>query len=799
MPNESASTLEWALWWAEQGFHIFPLVPNSKLPLIEGWQRRATTDSRQINKWWVCPVLGFNHDYNVGISTSRFRNASEALWVIDVDNKGTKRGDNEILRLEMEGHEIPPTLEQITPTGGRHIIYVVDEATPNSAGRLAPGLDIRSRGGFIVGAGSTTEHGRYSIRAPGCGPARAPAWYRSVGSAQNDNRPASRAGAPILVDQNRAVLRAVDYLKRGAPHAIEGNGGDATTYAVAARVKDFGVDPETAVALLLEHWNNRCQPPWQADDLERKVRNAYSYGKEAQGSDSPEAAFAPAREAESPGQAAASEHRSGDAESVASARGKGGDGLKAVELSNESSGQSTGGYAQPGRVESVLPPLHKINKDHALIYIEGSHFVLNETIDEKGRPHRIFLSEASFKRKFSPYTTQRSTKGKPVTWAEEWLDWSGRREYRGLCFAPEREPRNGYYNLWRGFACTPLPYEEASTEAKRGFDAWHEHLRNNVCRGNAPLLTWLLTYFAHMIQRPWERPLTTLVLRGLKGVGKNAPIDRVGYLLGSRHYLVAHDSRYLTSNFNGHLDSCLCLVLDEAFWSGDKNAEGKLKGITTAPELLIERKSKEPYQIDNLVRLIVIGNEDWLVPASADERRYAVFDVTEGRKQDTKFFEQMRVDIDERGGNRVLLAFLRHFDLSHADINVVPKTAALLDQKHASLEPFEQWWLDCLMSGRIVGSDFGGEWPDKIETDRFRSAFRRYATERNVRARIPGDISLGRLLKRIAPGIRKGRERQGQDLLYVYFVPSLTECREAWGKFIGHESTIEWESVDVKP
>ena len=775
-PDESASKLEWALWWAANGFHVFPLVPNSKLPLIEGWQHRATTDSRQINSWWVCPVLGWNHGYNVGISTSRFRNDSEALWVIDVDNKGTKRGDDEILRLEMEGREIPPTLEQVTQTGGRHLIYVVDEATPNSAGRLAPGLDIRSRGGFIVGAGSTTEHGRYSIRAPGRGPARAPAWYRSVGGAENDNRAASRAGPPILVDQNRAVLRAVDYLKY-APPGVEGSGGDATTYAVAARVKDFGVDAETAVALLIEHWNDRCQPPWQPDDLERKVRNAYSYGKEAQGSDSPEASFEPV--------------------SVGTDR-------RLVSGSAEVPGGNTA--PRPEKDDTTAdgnfshePPLLKINRDHALIYIEGSHFILNETIDEKGRPHRIFLSEASFKRKFSPYTTQRSTKGKPVTWAEEWLDWSGRREYRGLCFAPEREPRNGYYNLWRGFACAPLPYEEASAEAKRGFDAWHEHLHDNVCRGNAPLLAWLLTYFAHMIQRPWERPLTTLVLRGLKGVGKNAPIDRVGYLLGSRHYLVAHDSRYLTSNFNGHLDSCLCLVLDEAFWSGDKNAEGKLKGITTAPELLIERKSKEPYQIDNLVRLIVIGNEDWLVPASADERRYAVFDVTEGRKQDTKFFEQMRVDIDERGGNSVLLHFLQHLDLSHADINVVPKTAALLDQKHASLEPFEQWWLDCLMSGRIVGSDFGGEWPDKIETDRFRSAFRRYATERNVRARIPGDISLGRLLKKIAPGVRKSRERQGQELMYVYTVPPLGDCREAWGKFIGHESTIEWESVDAKP
>jgi len=502
---------------------------------------------------------------------------------------------------------------------------------------------------------------------------------------------------------------------------------------------------------LLERWNPRCQPPWSTDELLRKVHNAYEYGKEAPGSAAPETQFSPV------------------ADIALNAGGR------QQPTHNDLPGDADG------------PPLQRINRDHALIYIEGSHFVLHETVDEKGRAKRVFLTEQAFKRKFSPYTTQRSTKGKPVTWAEEWLDWDGRREYAGLCFTPEKEPRNGYYNLWRGFTCDPVPYEKASKEARRGFDAWMEHLRENVCHGNADLVTWLLTYFAHLVQRPWERPLTTLVFRGTKGTGKNAPVDRVGKLFGSGHYLVAHDGRYLTSNFNGHLDSCLCLVLDEAFWSGNKDAEGKLKGLTTAPEIMIERKGKEPYMIDNLVRLIVIGNEAWLVPASADERRYSVFDVGEGRKQDLLFFEQMRIDMDDRGGKAVLLDFLQKWDMAQANVNVAPKTAALLDQKHASLEPFEQWWLDCLMGGHIVGSDFGGAWPEKIETDRFRTAFRRYATERNVRARIPGDVALGRALSKIAPGVEKKRERHGQELLYVYTVPSLAACRAAWCKFIGHD------------
>ena len=99
-----------------------------------------------------------------------------------------------------------------------------------------------------------------------------------------------------------------------------------------------------------------------------------------------------------------------------------------------------------------------------------------------------------------------------------------------------------------------------------------------------------------------------------KGVGKNALVDRIGGLLSHDNYLVTHDGRYLMSSFNGHMESCLCMVFDEAFWSGDKSAEGKLKGLITSPEVLIERKGKEAYKADNLVGTIIIGNESWLVP-----------------------------------------------------------------------------------------------------------------------------------------------------------------------------------------
>jgi Bifunctional DNA primase/polymerase, N-terminal len=58
---------------------------------------------------------------------------------------------------------IPPTVVVATPSGGRHLWLTgpPDVIVPNSAGRLAPGIDIRGAGGYLVGPGSRTAHGEY--------------------------------------------------------------------------------------------------------------------------------------------------------------------------------------------------------------------------------------------------------------------------------------------------------------------------------------------------------------------------------------------------------------------------------------------------------------------------------------------------------------------------------------------------------------------------------------------------------------------------------------------------------------
>lgn len=706
------------------GFHVFPVEANSKLPAIKDFPNRATRDADQIRKWFG------SRDRNIGISTTSYGDGL-SLVVVDVDNKPGKDGDAQIINLELEGFELPPTLEQSTPSGGRHIIYIAPHPCKQGVNVLGAGLDIRSRGGYIVGPGSEIDGGAYK-QINGHGTlADAPAWLVTRLGADRVVEPADRK--PVAgVDPDRAVARARAYLK-SAPVSIEGQGGDMAAFVVAAKLKDFGCNEAQAFELLAHYWNDRCDPPWSAQELHDKVAHAFKYGREPQGISAPEAVFpvvAPA----------------------------------AKEVPEEDGEH----------------PADALNAEYA--FIKAGAFVLQETTDAKGRFCTLRLSPADMHAWFANKTLVMGDKSVPLS--RVWMTRPARREYDNVVFSPLKAVPARFYNLWRGFTTPP-----ANDNSHPAVAMFVEHALQNVCGGDERLCQWLLGYFAHMIQRPWEKPLVALVFKGSKGTGKNALVERVGALLG-QHFLVADDERYLLSNFNSHLESNLFFVLDEASWAGDKRAEGRLKGLITGSQHNIERKGAEPYQVDNLTRVAIIGNEKWLVPASVEERRFAVFNVGDGRRQDRKFFEAMRVGM-EQGGYAHLLRFLLDFDLSEVDVNAAPATQGLIDQKHASLEPVQEWWFDCLSSDSLVGSDWDGALPSLIPTNRMRHAFDAWAKSRNIRSRLPGRNDFSKFLTDVAPSLTrvKARSEDPDDATYSFKNPGLSELRADWERYIGGQHT----------
>lgn len=273
------SMLDAALSWAARGFRVFPLAEGTKDQPLCSFTKEASTDEALIRAWWSDPMTGAVRSHNVGVLTTD-------MVVVDVDVRNAKPGLVNFLNLA-GGFD---TLTVRTPSGGYHCYY----SGPDSAGRqgkhgLGEGIDIRSHGNYVVAPGSLTPEGVYSVALD------YPVVPVPPAIAVRLRPPLTRdTAASFTLDETPGlVARAIAFLQSDqAPVAVEGENGDDTTYRVACRLRDLGVSPQGAFALMLTHWNDRCDPPWEPDDLNVKIENAYNYATGVLGQMSPETHFA---------------------------------------------------------------------------------------------------------------------------------------------------------------------------------------------------------------------------------------------------------------------------------------------------------------------------------------------------------------------------------------------------------------------------------------------------------------------------------------------------------------------------
>jgi len=708
-------SLEAALHLAAMGFYVFPVVPNGTEPLVKGWQEKASCDPDRVRA-----LFKKYPNANIGIYTGRF-SRDQALIAIDVDVKDGKPGRDSLLKLELEGKDLPLTRTQVTPSGGAHLIYVHNAAVKQGVNVLGPGLDIRSRGGYLVAAPSTTPRGQYRIGRNGP-PLPAPDWLWRELQARELQAVSEPIQPPSAIDENAAIARAVAFLAN-LPEVQQGQRNHAL-YQAVCRIKELGVSQVNALPLVLEYF--KAAPPLPEHEVETTVDSAYRHSENAQGSAAPEAHF---------------------------------------------------NALPPNTADTTLHPFDELNKSFAFVVSGGKHHILWETTNAKGNKVVEHLQESAFHAMLAHRTFGEGKRAQPLT--EAWMNSDRRRSYDGIVFAPGQDTPPRFYNLWRGFAFQPA--DTGDSEAVRMF---LEHARLNVCGNDIDQYNWLISWFAQMIQYPAIKPQVATVFRGSKGVGKNALLDHIAALLG-QHCVQASSPRYLVGRFNSHMEATLLLVLNEAFWSGDKAAEGVLKDVITGRSHLIEHKGKEVVTRDNLMRISIIGNEFWLVPATYDERRFMVFDVGDGRKGDASFFIKMR-QLFEKGEYSNLLRFLLDWPISN--ISKALNTRALVDQKREGLECVEQWWLDSINTGLPIGT-LQGEWPKELVAEQVRRALVNYVRERNIRSRVPDVHGIGRRLAQVCPGIKQVRRtllENGARISHcVYILPPVDDCKTQFAEYLG--------------
>jgi hypothetical protein len=370
-----------------------------------------------------------------------------------------------------------------------------------------------------------------------------------------------------------------------------------------------------------------------------------------------------------------------------------------------------------------------------------------------------------------------------------WMDsWPKRRTFERVDFLPpggHEVLSPGTLNLWRGWPSR----EEPSSCA-----LYLRHAKEVICSGDEELWSWLQSWMAHLVQRPFEKAGTSVVLRGNEGVGKGVFASALVDLCGA-HGLHVTQPKQLTGNFNSHMASKLLVFADEVTWGGRRQEEGVLKAMITERSVMLEPKGVDAFPARSFCRVIVSSNNEWVVPAGRTARRFQVLDVPDNRKGDFDYFKALtRETLLTPGFGTGLRLHLEGLDLeSLPNPRTIVGTDALRDQKIESLDAKGQWLLTILRNGSLGG--FSEKWPTtpvpatEVYESYLDAARAIGAPRRSVEMQVSAFLRLV-----FGEELAKGRAKAGdaKRLARAFSFPPLGDCREAFENWLG--SSVDWEA-----
>ncbi|KAH7831198.1 putative Poxvirus D5 protein [Monocercomonoides exilis] len=152
--------------------------------------------------------------------------------------------------------------------------------------------------------------------------------------------------------------------------------------------------------------------------------------------------------------------------------------------------------------------------------------------------------------------------------------------------------------------------------------------REVIVNDNDELYQYILCWISSIIQNPGEKTKTSLVLKGLQGIGKNVWTNELAELLAGYSCPNVIEIAELTGQFNSIVEVKMLIVLNELKNVGDDRTANfdALKKIITDSTIRINEKNQPRRTAENVANFIFVTNYTYPVKIEIGDRRYVVCD-----------------------------------------------------------------------------------------------------------------------------------------------------------------------------
>lgn len=357
--------------------------------------------------------------------------------------------------------------------------------------------------------------------------------------------------------------------------------------------------------------------------------------------------------------------------------------------------------------DQVIPSMRRV-----LAYLPGDgQLVVKTNAENPFRRHALsFINSVPLKFSYPDKDRIVKVKLSDVFWKE--CDVFAMKGIKFIPLSPFENLGNipkDYVNTFEGFVAEP----RESVEEKR-IELLLNHIKEVWADNSEENFRYIISWLSHIVKYPRKKTETTLVILSREqGAGKGV-ITRFlqEKVFGLRLATSIGDIERVVSRFNSVIDKKLLVILDEAS-QVDAASYHKtfdvMKHMITETTIHVERKGLETTEEQSFTNFIITTNNSCAVKVDKSDRRYAMFECSNSRVGDHKYFDELEKSLDGRCAQS-FMTYLLEYD--GANLRNIPETKLRQECKNSSksavelfLEEFDAQEYEPDGDGWILSSD----------------------------------------------------------------------------------------------
>lgn len=240
------------------------------------------------------------------------------------------------------------------------------------------------------------------------------------------------------------------------------------------------------------------------------------------------------------------------------------------------------------------------------------------------------------------------------------------RTYQEVVFKPKQVVPKTQFNLFTDFPC----------DAVEGNCSVVNDLMWLLSGENKEVFDYLEGYFAHMIQKPYEKPGVALgFYTDKQGAGKDTPLDFIGRIVGGEAFYNTEDAgNQVFGRFSEHLQRTIFLKMEEVEFETNKKNESAFLSMITAPTHSYEGKGQKAIVLDDYKRIVMTTNKTNPVAVAESDRRFVLISSSEKRVGDRAFWDGVYEVLKKPETKQAYYHYLLNKDISNFNVRERPIT-----------------------------------------------------------------------------------------------------------------------------